>query len=326
MTEPNTIFNDEKLLEMYAALPQNLKDAMFSVDVADKIMKSGKKFGLNIEQTGKLAEAAGMVMLGALHPRSFIQTLETDLSIDRAKATDIAKEINHEIFFPIREALKRIHGMEDTQEVTGEKEIEKGDILKKLAEMRERSSGVQSSVPQPAKPEIIPPPASAAPKISETIAPRENVAVAGSVKTTTQKSLEEQFKNPNASLLENAATPNTKPVEKNPIPAPPVPDLQQKNREGLLQELSKIQLPPQKTPPAPSWTEKNPEPKKIPDWAQPKQPEAPATSAQQQAMSRPAPAEIPKTSMQEIKAKPTTPQPIELKKESSTDPYREPIE
>ncbi len=140
-TESNTqnnsiLFDDEKLLEMYVALPQSIKSAMFSVNVAEKIMRIGKKYGLSIDQIGELGHATGTVMVGTLHPRSFIQELEKQLRVDRAKATDIGKEINHEIFFPIREELKKLHSMEDTDEILSGKEIEKGDALKSISERR----------------------------------------------------------------------------------------------------------------------------------------------------------------------------------------------
>lgn len=126
-----SIFTQEKLLELYEKIPQNVREAIFSVDVAGKISAAGKRFGLSIEETGILATTAGLVMLGALHPRDFIQTLEKGLKMERSKAIDIAKEINHEIFFPIRESLKRIHGMETTEEVTGEKQMERGDNIQR---------------------------------------------------------------------------------------------------------------------------------------------------------------------------------------------------
>lgn len=128
------IFSQDKLFDLYGNLPEDLRNAMFSVDVAGKISAIGKKFGLSIEQTGVLATTTGLVMLGALHPRSFIQKLEEDLKIDRSKAIDIAREVNHEIFFPVRENLKKIHGMSDTDEVTSDKQMNAGDALKNASQ------------------------------------------------------------------------------------------------------------------------------------------------------------------------------------------------
>lgn len=153
------LFNGEKLLEMYATLPDDIKRAIFSVDTAKQIMRIGKKYSLSIDQIGELGTHTGMVMVGALHPRGFIQELEKSFRIDRTKATEIGKEINHEIFFPIREELKRIHSMEDAGEILSEKEVGKGDALKNISDRR-----IIGKIPEEsALKKEIPPPASSAP-------------------------------------------------------------------------------------------------------------------------------------------------------------------
>ena len=150
------IFSQDKLFDLYGNLPEDLRNAMFSVDVAGKISATGKKFGLSIEQTGVLATTTGLVMLGALHPRSFIQKLEEDLKIDRSKAIDIAREVNHEIFFPVRENLKKIHGMSDTDEVTSDKQMNAGDALKNASQTSNQTPPPQTLKTQiPAGPQKI---------------------------------------------------------------------------------------------------------------------------------------------------------------------------
>ncbi|MEK7148815.1 MAG: hypothetical protein AAB796_00230, partial [Patescibacteria group bacterium] len=97
-----------------------------------------------------------LVMLGALHPRSFIQKLEEDLKIDRSKAIDIAREVNHEIFFPVRENLKKIHGMSDTDEVTSDKQMNAGDALKNASQTSNQTPPPQTLKTQiPAGPQKI---------------------------------------------------------------------------------------------------------------------------------------------------------------------------
>lgn len=113
MNEPQnqTIDVQEELLKRYEALPQDLKDTMMSVETAETIFEIGKKFGLNIEKTGKLAEEIGFVILGVIPSKDFIGDLKDILEVDGDKALGVAAEANHRIFLKIRDALKTMHGV-----------------------------------------------------------------------------------------------------------------------------------------------------------------------------------------------------------------------
>lgn len=361
MNDQDTIFADEKLLALYAALPDNLKEAIFSVNVADKIMKAGQKYGLNIEQIGTLAEATGLVMLGALHPRSYIQKLEETLGIERTKAIDIAKEINHEVFFPIREALKNIHHMEDTQEIAGEKEIEKGDAIKTLQEreqpQRVPSAGLgqipssplpqkplQPSQPQPpAKPPQQPSPVlpsrAATPAIEEKLKPSP---APGAVKPPVTSHIEPPAVSaiePRRALFEKFGHPTAKKTE-TPLPAvsaiePPAPH----KTEQLVTRVAKPpavsaiepQAPSAERAPVPSWA-KPPERTEKPTKQLVRQQPQKIPMQEIQAQTGMAPLKIEskqnqpvqKISMQEIRPRPA---PLaEQKPGPKGDRYREPID
>ncbi|MEK9195344.1 MAG: hypothetical protein AAB975_03130, partial [Patescibacteria group bacterium] len=100
----------------FARLPEPLKDEMMSVENSERIFEAGKKFGLTIEQIGFLAEEAGYVVLGLTHPNDFVGRLKDHLRVDEEKAKTIAQQINHQVFFPLREILKTTHQFELTQE------------------------------------------------------------------------------------------------------------------------------------------------------------------------------------------------------------------
>ncbi|MEK7541793.1 MAG: hypothetical protein AAB533_03025 [Patescibacteria group bacterium] len=102
-------YTKQQLQERYEKLPDALKDAMFSTDVADKIFETGKKNGLTIEKIGFLAEETGRVILGLTRPNEFVAVLTGRLSTPADAAQKIASDINHQIFFPLREILKSTH-------------------------------------------------------------------------------------------------------------------------------------------------------------------------------------------------------------------------
>ena len=123
----------QQLREIYAKLPEDLKDAIFSVNSADVIMSIGKKYNLTINKMGELADETGLVMLGLTPPNNFISNLNGRLEVDAEVAKKIAEEINSEIFSKIRESLKKIHGTTEAGWVA-ESEIHQGkeEILKEI--------------------------------------------------------------------------------------------------------------------------------------------------------------------------------------------------
>jgi len=90
---------------------------MTGVSTAEVIYSVGQKHGLNVEQIGLLAEEVGFIMLGMVGASDFITNLQTLLDIPQEKAGEIAQEINHKIFLPIREELRGIYGMNISEEI-----------------------------------------------------------------------------------------------------------------------------------------------------------------------------------------------------------------
>ncbi|TSD02804.1 MAG: glyoxal or galactose oxidase [Parcubacteria group bacterium Greene0714_36] len=103
------IYTKDQLQERYEKLPDALKDAIFSTEIADKIFETGKKNGLTVEKIGFLAEETGRVILGLTRPNEFVGLLAERLGTNTDAAQKIASDVNHQIFFPLREVLKSTH-------------------------------------------------------------------------------------------------------------------------------------------------------------------------------------------------------------------------
>jgi hypothetical protein len=112
-----TKYTPEQLREIYLKLPEDLKDAIFSVDSAEIIQAISKKYNLAIDKTGELADETGLVMLGLSHPKDFISNLSRRLQADKETAEKIAGEINSQIFVKVRESLKKIHETKTIEEI-----------------------------------------------------------------------------------------------------------------------------------------------------------------------------------------------------------------
>lgn len=118
-------FTEEQIAQMYDNLPEDLKDAIFGVEMNEIVEKIGRENQLNIEQIGDLANETGMVMLGVTHPNEFIANLAERLETDKEKARAIAQEINEQVFKPVRDSLRKIHNMREDGEEQEEQNQDK---------------------------------------------------------------------------------------------------------------------------------------------------------------------------------------------------------
>src|SRR3990167_9217615 len=109
-------FTEEQIAQMYDNLPEDLKEAIFGLEMNEIVEKIGRENQLNIEQIGDLANETGMVMLGVTHPNEFIGNLADRLEVDKEKARAIAGGINEQIFKKVRESLRKIHNMREGAE------------------------------------------------------------------------------------------------------------------------------------------------------------------------------------------------------------------
>lgn len=101
------------LKQKFKGLPADLQDAIFDIDNAAVIEAVAKKYGLNVERAGELADEVGLLMVGAIHPKNFISNLNRRLGTDPETTKKIAQEINEQIFLKVKESLRKIHGVEE---------------------------------------------------------------------------------------------------------------------------------------------------------------------------------------------------------------------
>lgn len=99
----------EETWKLYEKLPQALKDAIFSEEVADNINKICTKSKLTNEQMSEVAKYTGQVMLGLVPLDGFEATLKKEVKLTPSKASRVAWEIDRFIFGDIRECLTALH-------------------------------------------------------------------------------------------------------------------------------------------------------------------------------------------------------------------------
>jgi hypothetical protein len=152
MTKPN--YTQQELEERLYKLPEVLKDFMFSMETAEMVSEIGRSNGLDFAKTGILAKEIGYIILGVASPRNFTQQLMEELGISMEQARKIAGDVNHKVFYPLREALKKTYQMEINEEI-----IEKAEPLVRTQTPRpgEGPAAGRPATPPPIMPSSVKP-------------------------------------------------------------------------------------------------------------------------------------------------------------------------
>lgn len=123
-----------------------------SVGTSEKFYAIGQKHQLSIEQVEILSKQAGLVMLGFEHPSKFIGNIARALEVPEEKVRAIAEDINVEIFRPVRESLRKIHGIQEVAskapEVSQTKELPKPPPLPMPRPQGASGVGIPTAAPR----------------------------------------------------------------------------------------------------------------------------------------------------------------------------------
>lgn len=151
----------KKFREKYIKLPERIKDVYSSFNTTKILQDIGTQHGLHVDQIGELVDETGLVMLGVTHPRDYVGNIVKKLKIDKEKASAVARDVNENVFKPIREELKKLHGVQETEEVQSSKflprrqagkvqnfEEEKLDREQILKEIENDESGLGGDLPK----------------------------------------------------------------------------------------------------------------------------------------------------------------------------------
>jgi hypothetical protein len=104
--------NDENkkiIKDQLAILPEDVKNAITSVDYQKTLQKITRTNMLLIDQAGKLETETTLVLLGLEPLRDYAGNLSKNLGITKEKAIVIAHDVDELIFKNIRESLRKIN-------------------------------------------------------------------------------------------------------------------------------------------------------------------------------------------------------------------------
>src|SRR3989344_4557273 len=99
----------EQLTKRFQLLPEALQNAIFSDQTADVVGKSCRLRDVDEDLISKIAWMTGRVLLGYLRPETFAFEIQKETGIDALKATQVAHDIDTEVFSDVRLELKKLY-------------------------------------------------------------------------------------------------------------------------------------------------------------------------------------------------------------------------
>lgn len=105
-------YTKEQAQKALEKLPDELQEAVFSMETADAIWNASEKQSVTTEERARIAEYAGYVLLGLMLPQEFTQALVADIKLSKNTAQEIAREINRFVFYPVKPVLEQLHNMQ----------------------------------------------------------------------------------------------------------------------------------------------------------------------------------------------------------------------
>lgn len=143
MPTPST----DEFIKKIAALPENVRRAMSSIATGERIIEIGRKYDLMIDEIGALSQEIGYVMLGEKRAHEFVKNVQAALKTDRETAFNIAQDVNHAIFFQIRQNLKDIHGISQSAPLLPDMPLDGARDLPRQAGLPQQPAGGAPSAP-----------------------------------------------------------------------------------------------------------------------------------------------------------------------------------
>ncbi len=99
---------NKKMKPTETTIPKEILEAIKSSSVYSKLESIGARYNLLLDQIGQLEVDTRMVLIGKLPSVKFIDTVARDLEIDKEISEKIVKDINEEIFMPLRESIRKV--------------------------------------------------------------------------------------------------------------------------------------------------------------------------------------------------------------------------
>ena len=107
-----TKYTQQQIDKVLESLPEELQEAVFSVETAKRLYDIYNESGVADERAWKISEYVGYVLMGLVLPQEFEEILQKEIKLPKKVSQEIAREINRFVFYPVKPALEQLHRME----------------------------------------------------------------------------------------------------------------------------------------------------------------------------------------------------------------------
>ncbi|MFH1402074.1 MAG: hypothetical protein ABIG87_00425 [Patescibacteria group bacterium] len=126
------MFSFEKLEEKYREIPDDVREAISSSAMNEKLLQLTNKYRLQFDEAEELTKEIGFVMLGLKPTKNFVKNIQNVSGLSYEKSKQMAEDINNEIFGEIRESLQKIHQEAEEQEDDLDEEQIRNELLREI--------------------------------------------------------------------------------------------------------------------------------------------------------------------------------------------------
>jgi len=107
-----TSYTKEQAQRALEKLPEELQEALFSIETTDAIWNACAKQNISGPNHSKITEYVGYILMGLVLPQEFEQLLQKEIKLPKKVAQEVAREINRFVFYPVKPALEQLHTTE----------------------------------------------------------------------------------------------------------------------------------------------------------------------------------------------------------------------
>ena len=96
--------------DIFYKLPTEIQDVLIRYDTSEHLWKIGEKHKLQIDKVGIMHDLSMDVMMGIIASKNFVRELQNELGIPALDASALARDIDEEIFKPIKNTMIKLYG------------------------------------------------------------------------------------------------------------------------------------------------------------------------------------------------------------------------
>ncbi len=137
----------EQIEKRLAELPEDVRNAVMSVEWEQKVQAIAQKHALHIDQSGVLGDVTLMAMLGFFDIADYPAHIAQEVGVPAEKASLIAADISNEVFTSIRGSLRAF-----TETKKSIPEAAKPDLLVANAVLQAKTVSLPAQASTPATP------------------------------------------------------------------------------------------------------------------------------------------------------------------------------